>query len=117
MSMPRRELFLAVFVAAGFLVLAQTAAHAEPAASFALPDLSAKGVRSMAATCAPCHNTGGSNGGGIPVLAGGKKEYFVRQMVAFRDGKREATVMQQLAKGYSDAEYAALGEYFAAQVK
>ena len=36
-------------------------------------------------------------------------------MRAFRDGKRPATVMHQLAKGYSDAQIDALAGYFAAQ--
>jgi cytochrome c553 len=36
-------------------------------------------------------------------------------MKAFKDGRREATVMHQIAKGYSEAEIAALAAYFAAQ--
>ena len=35
-------------------------------------------------------------------------------MKAFRDGKREATVMQKHAMGYTDAEYEAMGAWFAA---
>jgi sulfide dehydrogenase cytochrome subunit len=33
----------------------------------------------------------------------------------FRDGKRPSTIMQQLAKGYTDAEIDAAAAYFAAQ--
>jgi len=33
----------------------------------------------------------------------------------FRDGKREATIMHQLAKGYSDAQMEMLAQWFAAQ--
>jgi cytochrome c553 len=33
----------------------------------------------------------------------------------FRDGKRPSTIMQQLAKGYSDAEIEAAAAYLSAQ--
>jgi cytochrome c553 len=83
---------------------------------FAASNLSAIGVRAMASTCAACHGTNGlSVGGAVPGLAGINKEYFLNQMQAFREGKRDATIMQQLSKGYSDAEVAALGDYFSAQ--
>jgi cytochrome c553 len=36
-------------------------------------------------------------------------------MRALRDGTRDATVMQQIAKGYSDEQTEALGDFFAAQ--
>ena len=51
----------------------------------------------------------------MPNLAGMPAGYFVEQMRAFREGKRPATVMHQLSKGYSDAELAALAEFFARQ--
>jgi sulfide dehydrogenase cytochrome subunit len=35
----------------------------------------------------------------------------------FRDGKRSATVMHQLAKGYTDEQIDAIAAYFAAQPK
>ena len=38
-------------------------------------------------------------------------------MQAFKRGKRPATVMHQIAKGYSDAQIDALAAYFAAQQK
>ena len=36
-------------------------------------------------------------------------------MKEFKEGKREATVMHQIAKGYGEAEIAALAAYFAGQ--
>ena len=94
------------------------AAPPPPPPAFAASNLTANGVRAMAATCAACHGTNGNSAGGaIPGLAGTNKEYFVNQMKAFKEGKRDATIMHQLAKGYSDAEVAALGDYFAAQKK
>jgi len=38
-------------------------------------------------------------------------------MRAFKEGKREATVMHQIAKGYSDPEIEALAAYFARQTR
>ena len=93
-------------------------AAAPPAPAFAASNLTPHGVRSMAATCSACHGTNGASAGGaIPGLAGTNKEYLVNQMAALKQGEREATIMHQLSKGYSDAEIAALGDFFAAQKK
>ena len=104
--------------------LAQTPAPAPvpvtapPPIPFAAANLTAPGVRALAANCAACHGTNGNSAGGaIPGLAGINKEYFVNQLKAFKEGKREATVMHQIAKGYSDAEIAAIADFFAAQKK
>ena len=98
--------------------LAPVSVTAPPAPAFAPSNLTPSGVRSLAANCAACHGTNGhSAGGAIPGLAGMNKEYFLNQIKAFKEGKREATVMHQISKGYSDAEVAALGDYFAAQPK
>ena len=77
----------------------------------------AQPIEYIAANCANCHGTDGrsAGGGGMPGLAGLSAAYFVEQMKAFREGKRQATIMHQLAKGYTDAEIAALAEYFAKQ--
>lgn len=74
-------------------------------------------ARYIAANCANCHGTDGrsAGGGGMPGLAGLSAPYFVEQMNAFRSGKRQATVMHQIAKGYTEAEINALAAYFAAQ--
>lgn len=89
-----------------------------PPIPFATANLTPPGVRALAANCAACHGTNGNSAGGaIPGLAGINKEYFVNQMKAFKEGKREATVMHQIAKGYSDVEIAAIADFFAAQKK
>ena len=71
--------------------------------------------RDIAANCANCHGTDGRSRGVIPSLAGRDKASIVLQMQEFRDGKRASTIMQQLAKGYSDAQIEAAAAYFAAQ--
>ena len=73
--------------------------------------------QSLAATCAACHGTQGraAPGAVMPRLAGLPRDYLLAQILAFRDGTRVATVMQQIAKGYSAEQIDALAAYFAAQ--
>jgi len=52
-------------------------------------------------------------GSQIPRLAGRDRAELVRQLTAFKQGTLRATVMDQIAKGYSDEELAALADYFA----
>ncbi|HQR22577.1 MAG TPA: c-type cytochrome [Burkholderiaceae bacterium] len=69
----------------------------------------------LASNCANCHGTTGNAKGAMPSLAGQPKAYLVEQMKAFRDGKRTATIMPQLAKGYTDAQIDAIAEFFSRQ--
>ncbi len=71
--------------------------------------------REVAASCANCHGTDGRSRGAVPSLAGRDKGELVRQMREFRDGKRGSTIMQQLARGYTDSEIESAAAYFAAQ--
>ena len=72
--------------------------------------------RNLAAGCAICHGTEGriATNALIP-LAGLPRDHIATQMRAFRDGKRPATVMHQIAKGYTDAQIDALAAWFASQ--
>jgi cytochrome subunit of sulfide dehydrogenase len=87
----------------------------EGAPHFAPPNLSPSGVRALAANCAPCHGTEGHavKGSVIGGLAGRKAEELRALLLAFKNGEAPATVMQQIARGYSDDEIAALADYFA----
>ena len=73
--------------------------------------------RNLAAGCAICHGTQGRPAPDAPLipLAGLPRDHIATQMRAFRDGKRPATVMHQIAKGYSDAQIESLAAWFAAQ--
>jgi cytochrome c553 len=78
-------------------------------------DAAALRARSLAATCANCHGTDGrAQGGTVPGLAGRDSGLIASMMREFRDGKRPATVMHQLAKGYTDQQIDTLAAYFAA---
>ncbi len=74
-------------------------------------------ARSMAASCSACHGTNGNAAPGMVALAGYPKGDLVKAMAEFKSGARSATVMHQLAKGYSDAQIEAIAGYFAAQKK
>lgn len=75
----------------------------------------AQDARYLAANCANCHGTLGVATGGLPSLAGLKKDYFIEQMKNFKEGKRPATIMHQLAKGYTDEQIAAMADFFSKQ--
>ena len=87
------------------------------AAPLAATAQDANSGRNLAATCAICHGTDGRPVPNAPVipLAGVPRDFIASQMRAFRDGKQPATVMHQIAKGYSDAQIEALAAWFAAQ--
>ena len=69
------------------------------------------------ANCFNCHGTEGRGHSTIPALAGLSKTYIIEQMNAFKAGTRQATLMHQLSKGYTDDEIAIAAAYFAAQKK
>ena len=51
----------------------------------------------------------------MAALAGMDKDYMVKTMQEFKTGKRPATLMHQIAKGYSDDQIAMIAEYFSNQ--
>ena len=74
-------------------------------------------VKYLAANCANCHGTNGAGSQGLPGLAGLKKEYIIEQMNNFKSGAREATLMHQISKGYTDEQVAAMAAFFEQQKK
>lgn len=70
----------------------------------------------LANACGGCHGTnGGSAGLMMPSLASHSKEAIVDAMKKFKSGDRPSTVMGRLAKGYTDADFEAMGEFFSKQ--
>jgi cytochrome c553 len=68
----------------------------------------------LAGPCANCHGTDGRSPGQIVSLAGRPEALLLSQLKAF---KSEApppgtTIMNRLAKGYTDEQIAALASYF-----
>ncbi|MBI5658653.1 MAG: c-type cytochrome [Nitrosomonadales bacterium] len=73
------------------------------------------GSRNLAAACAACHGTNGHSVPGMAALAGQDKAYLTKVMLEFKTGKRPATLMHQIAKGYSDDQIAQISEFFSQQ--
>ena len=73
--------------------------------------------RNWAGACTGCHGTEGRSVGHIPSIAGMEKSRFAALMYSFRQSGRRATVMHQHAKGLSEAQIDALGDYFASRDK
>jgi cytochrome subunit of sulfide dehydrogenase len=71
-------------------------------------------ARNLAAACANCHGTDGRSQGGVPPLAGQDKSHMLQQLQDFKAGKRPSTIMQQLAKGYTDEQLESIAGYFSA---
>jgi sulfide dehydrogenase cytochrome subunit len=96
--------------------MSRTIALAAALAATAVSAHAQENPRNLASACAICHGTGGQAATKdlIP-LAGLPREHIATQMRAFRDGSRPATVMHQIAKGYSDAQIDAMAAWFAAQ--
>lgn len=70
----------------------------------------------LAFTCAGCHGTDGSSvGPSMPSIAGMDPEVFVDAMKAYQADKRNATIMNRIARGYSDEQLKEMGWFFARQ--
>jgi sulfide dehydrogenase cytochrome subunit len=92
-----------VFVAA----LAVAAFPSSPSRSAEAP--------SGASSCSGCHAARADVQSAIPRLAGRNAAELAQQMEAFRSGQRPATIMDQIAKGYSEAEIQAIAAWYANQ--
>ena len=92
-------------LAAACLSAAALPAHAQD------PDLG----RNLAATCANCHGTDGHSVGGTESLAGVPRDTLLRKLDAFSRGEKPATIMHQIAKGYTPEQLTLIAEHFAAQ--
>ena len=68
--------------------------------------------RNLAATCITCH---GKNATGTGTLDGMPKNQIVQTMKDFKSGARPATLMHQLAKGYTEQQVELLAEHFSQQ--
>ncbi|MEW6727861.1 MAG: c-type cytochrome [Pseudomonadota bacterium] len=91
----------ASLIGAALMLGAAATAHAAPSG------------QTIGFTCFACHGDMGKGTATIPPLAGRSAESLYEQLIAFKTGKRPATVMDRHAKGYSDEELRAVAEYFA----
>ncbi|MFP8834345.1 c-type cytochrome [Hydrogenophaga sp. XSHU_21] len=74
-------------------------------------------IKVWAAACANCHGTDGRAQPGNESLAGKDKDEMLQKLLDFKSGRKPATIMHQLSKGYTDEQLAQIAAYFAAQKK
>ena len=74
-------------------------------------------VRVWAAACANCHGTEGRALQGNEPLAGKDKDELYTKLMDFKSGRKPATIMHQLSKGYTDEQLQQLAAYFSALKK
>ncbi len=74
-------------------------------------------ARNLAATCAGCHGTNGKAvpGAGMHSLAGTDKVRIRQQLADYKSGVMPATIMHQIAKGFTDEQLDLITAYYAAQ--
>ena len=84
-------------------------ALAQPAA--ADPNL----ARNLAATCANCHGTNGQARGDMKPIAGMAADKLMAMLDDYKNGNQPATIMHQIAKGYTPEQIKLIAGYFAAQ--
>jgi cytochrome c553 len=68
-----------------------------------------------AASCTGCHPSSARIASPVPRLAGLDRAAVIRAMQDFRAGKRPATVMDRIAKGFTDEEIQAIAAWYSAQ--
>ncbi len=72
--------------------------------------------RTIGSACFGCHGAAGANTTSIPpIIVGVPAGYIETAMKAFRDGSRPSTIMQRIARGYTDEEISAVAGYISSQ--
>ena len=89
------------------------------AAAVGFASIAAAGVASAeppagAAACTGCHPASARVISPVPRLAGLDRAAIVRAMQDFRSGARAGTVMDRIAKGFTDEEIQAIAAWYAA---
>jgi sulfide dehydrogenase cytochrome subunit len=68
-----------------------------------------------AASCSGCHAEHPAASSPIPGIYGRNPDEVVAAMTAFRDGSRPATVMNRIAKGFSEDDVRSIAAWLATQ--
>lgn len=97
------------------VILSTSVAHAAEVVVSPTSQSNNQHIRTLAASCAACHGSNGNAVAGSAVLAGIDANYFSKQMLAFKNGSRPATVMHHHAKGLNVDEIDLLALYFSQQ--
>lgn len=106
----------AIFAALVFAAAAQAQAPAPaPAERYGKPIGSAGPPPPGASSCSGCHPASASVDTPAGHLIGHTPADIVAAVQAFRSGQRPATVMDRIAKGFTDDEIKAIADWYGAQ--
>lgn len=95
------------------LQLALAGLLAMSASAFAQSELSPAARETVETRCALCHGKAGESASAVyPRLAAQDRDYLVKQLKDFRDGKRKSDTMNEMAKGLDDAVIEELASFF-----
>lgn len=92
---------------------AQAQTPPAPAAAPVAPPADGPVSPHIAQSCYGCHGPAAQGQNGTPAIAGYDRAAFVQAWAQFRANERPASIMNRIARGYSNAEVAALADYFA----
>lgn len=98
-------------------IAAATGSLLNPAAAqTADAELAARQDRAWSASCAACHPQTAAAPSRMPPLAGRDAQSLYLSLLAFKNGQRpDATVMHQLARGYTDEELLRIARHLGRQ--
>ncbi|MDD5035440.1 MAG: hypothetical protein PHE55_11865 [Methylococcaceae bacterium] len=82
-----------------------TAQAADPAARRPADEI-------LAHACSGCHGTFGHSSSPTPSIAGKAEEEFIAAMREFKSGQRVSSIMNRIARGYTDEDFVAMGQFF-----
>ena len=94
-----KSFLVAIPVCLGLALMAAPAAEAGP-------------INVMADSCSGCHGTDGQSLGAMPAFNTKTADELKKMLRDYRTGAREATVMDRIMKGYSDAQLDAIVDYY-----
>lgn len=78
--------------------------------------LSATAQETIETRCALCHGKGGESASAVyPRLAAQDRDYLVKQLMDFRDGRRKSDTMTEMAKGLNDEVINELAHWFSSR--
>lgn len=72
-------------------------------------------VEALALNCMTCHGEDGVSPGSVPTIYGKRADWLTAQLLEFRSGTRESTIMGRIMKAFTDEDIVNLAEYFAAR--
>ena len=114
MQFNKRTALFGMAATLGLAMLGEQIAQATPNANASSVPARVRKGAAISAECAMCHGSNGiSVAANIPNLAGQRYSYLLQQLHAFKDGKRDNPLMQEVAHSLTGQQMRDLSAYFA----